>query len=524
MNFSLIRIGFFSLIGITIVVGFSFYVNDRPYWYKPCRSVDIFVSDATGLRRKSPVKSLGLEIGYINEVQLEGEKVLLKVCITAPVRLRPNTKASVKTVGFLGDKILELKPVEMIRSSFFDPGSEKEINSEIKLSQSAIDSRDVGEDFNRQMQREFPQDQVEQEIDLGDQATAQKEVADQPHQPSGRSEPGLFLKMFKALHDFIFPSANANNRKTLTADDEAGIADLISKGEKLVDQLNYLVKDVRKVTSQEDFQSIIKNMNRAVKNFERLVSPESVSVQKLNSAVDHLKSSLMQAEEIMSKVNRGHGTLGKLINDPSLYDEARGAIRSVNLLLGKAGVLKTYVDLRAVNVKAYDDGYRGTVLVRIEPNPTRYYLIGVGNDPRGKIKTRRTEFRDEDGNLINAENRKDIEVDAFLVTAMFGKYLWGFDLRVGVIDNSGGLGIGYWFDKERRYGIHGEFFRRTQEDRIQTRVYGIAHIYKGIYAIAGTDEFKKSEVTQFTKDQVPWFIGAGITFNDEDLKYLLAFR
>ena len=62
----ILRIGIFTAVGVFAIVAFSIYVNDHPYWYRSCNEVKIHVDDATGLRRKSPVKTLGLEIGYIN--------------------------------------------------------------------------------------------------------------------------------------------------------------------------------------------------------------------------------------------------------------------------------------------------------------------------------------------------------------------------------------------------------------------------------------------------------------------------
>ena len=109
-----LRIGIFTCIGVILIVGFSVYVNDHPYWYRPCNEVNIHVDDATGLRRKSPVKTLGLDIGYINQVTLDGERVLVKVCVTGPVKLNAETRAFIRSSGFLGDKFLELKPVDRV--------------------------------------------------------------------------------------------------------------------------------------------------------------------------------------------------------------------------------------------------------------------------------------------------------------------------------------------------------------------------------------------------------------------------
>lgn len=457
----LIRIGFFSLIGISIVVGFSFYVNDKPYWYRKCRNVDIFVSDATGLRRKSPVKTLGLEIGYIDQVELAGEQVLLKICITAPVKLKANTKASIKTVGFLGDKVLELKPVEMDKSSYNNPFSSR------------------------------------------------------------------LMKIAQYSLDFIIPSVYAEEnreiarkRTTLTAQSETELSDLIAKGEKLADQLTLLIRDIRGMTSQKEFKQVVVNMNKTLLHLEKMLRPESKERRIIKDSIRSMERSLRQTEEIISKVNQGKGTLGKLINDPSIYDEAKSAIKSVNLLLGKAGTLKTFVDIGAVNIYAYD-GARGSFKIYIKPNEDRYYMLSASNDPRGKITRTRTEIFDTNENF-SKEDKLVIEEEGILFSLMFGKYFGPLDLRIGLMENTGGIGIGYWFDDNRTIGIHAEFFRRSKHDALTTRVYARAQVFMGLYVTAGVDEFKSRKYGE--RSAVPYWYGAGVYFDDEDLKYLLAFK
>src|SRR5262249_6208201 len=84
------------------------------YWWRPCQLVHIAVEDATGLKTKSPIRSLGLEIGYLNSYELSDSHVDLAICITAPVEVLPATRAYIRGEGFLGDKFVELKPVRYL--------------------------------------------------------------------------------------------------------------------------------------------------------------------------------------------------------------------------------------------------------------------------------------------------------------------------------------------------------------------------------------------------------------------------
>src|SRR5947209_2353242 len=99
-----IKVGLFSLVGLLAVGGITVYVNHRPFWWRPCQLVQISVEDASGLKMKSPIKSLGIEIGYLHSVELAETHVLLGICITAPVEVLPTTKAYLRSDGFLGDK------------------------------------------------------------------------------------------------------------------------------------------------------------------------------------------------------------------------------------------------------------------------------------------------------------------------------------------------------------------------------------------------------------------------------------
>src|SRR3954470_16321293 len=109
-----IKVGVFTLFGLLVIGATTVLVNDRPFFWRPCQLVHINVADATGLKTKSPIRSLGLEIGYLLSVELSESHVDLGICITAPVEVLPETKAFIRGEGFLGDKFVELKPVRYL--------------------------------------------------------------------------------------------------------------------------------------------------------------------------------------------------------------------------------------------------------------------------------------------------------------------------------------------------------------------------------------------------------------------------
>lgn len=73
----------------------------------------LVLPDVDGLIIGSPVKFMGIQVGYIKEIKLYEDKVLLKFIITEKgIQLPLNTVATVEFYGLGGSKSLELYPPE----------------------------------------------------------------------------------------------------------------------------------------------------------------------------------------------------------------------------------------------------------------------------------------------------------------------------------------------------------------------------------------------------------------------------
>jgi phospholipid/cholesterol/gamma-HCH transport system substrate-binding protein len=259
-------------------------------------------------------------------------------------------------------------------------------------------------------------------------------------------------------------------------------------------------------------------------HLEGILRPDGKMMKNVQASMESMKNTMAAAEAVMNKIKEGEGSVGKFINDPSLYDDIRAAIQSVNLLLGKAGLLRTYVDIGAWKIPMYD-GSRGYFKVQIAPNPTRYYLIGISNDPRGRNARTTTTTTTNGGTPTVVVEDKNTE-KGLAITAMFGKYFGPLDLSVGLLEDNGAIGAGYWFDPARRYGIHVDVYSLGTGKPITERVWAKATLYSSFYVQAGIDQWGKYTGLVGGKTKTDWtyFAGAGFYFDDDDLKYLLAFK
>lgn len=96
------------LILVMVSSGIMFFrYNNR----KNLNTYQIFLPDVDGLINGSPVRLLGIQVGYVNQVDIVGEDVYVKFIITEPnVRVPRGSKATVEFSGLGGSKSLEIYP------------------------------------------------------------------------------------------------------------------------------------------------------------------------------------------------------------------------------------------------------------------------------------------------------------------------------------------------------------------------------------------------------------------------------
>lgn len=107
-----------------------------------------------------------------------------------------------------------------------------------------------------------------------------------------------------------------------------GLTQFISDGEKLLFSLNSIAGSVdRLVTGFEknQGQDIFRSIHSSAKNIEGITSTLQSKV-----AQTPLAEATMELQSILKKINQGKGTLGALVNDPGLYDEAKSLLGGMN--------------------------------------------------------------------------------------------------------------------------------------------------------------------------------------------------
>jgi phospholipid/cholesterol/gamma-HCH transport system substrate-binding protein len=203
-------------------------------------------------------------------------------------------------------------------------------------------------------------------------------------------EPGLIGgKQIQIIPDFDDKNL-AVNGDTLKSDVKKGLTDLVAekltplqeKVEKMVVNADLLLKnlnDVLDTKSKENLKSSISNLNEtlagfntAAKNVNTILADnkgkidgtlsnlnkvssdftkisDSLSKANLGQIVKNLEKTLVSVDKIMSEVQSGKGTFGKMIKDESLYNNLDKTSKELELLLQDVRLNPT----RYVNVSVF---------------------------------------------------------------------------------------------------------------------------------------------------------------------------
>ena len=97
----------------------------------------MFLPDVDGLINGSPVKIMGIQVGYVNQLDIVGEDVYVKFVTTEPdIKIPAGSIATVEFSGLGGSKSLEIYPPTSDKNysgKFIIPQSPKRIHDSLGL-------------------------------------------------------------------------------------------------------------------------------------------------------------------------------------------------------------------------------------------------------------------------------------------------------------------------------------------------------------------------------------------------------
>ena len=104
-----VRVGVFVILTAAVIVAGLFWISGSPF-RGPTIRVWGMAANANRIATASPVLLRGVEVGTVDEVTLEAERVILAMTLSSRVQLPADTRGTIQPDGFLGQQLVELTP------------------------------------------------------------------------------------------------------------------------------------------------------------------------------------------------------------------------------------------------------------------------------------------------------------------------------------------------------------------------------------------------------------------------------
>ena len=443
-------------------------------------------SSVAGLDRKAAVRIAGVRVGKVEEISLDGSQAVIALSLDPDVQLHEGAWAQITSLGMLGDKYIEILPGDL-RRPLLPQGAE--LGGEITPSFDDVlrVATEIGDDVK----------EVTEAL-RGSIGGAQGEEAIGEIVANIR-ELTASLKILIAENQ-----ANVNQTTANFAEFSATLRDelprITDKMNLLADQLNGVVGENR-----DDLQA-------SMGNIRELSEKLQVSAENLN--------------QITGKIASGEGSIGKLVNDETTIDNLNetldsieGGVETLNETMGRYKRYRLEVSLRA-EALASTDKSRTAFGFDLWTTEKRFFRIEGVDTPYGRVKTDAqyvtTTFPDGTQDSYFEET---IRVsDKIGINAQVGyRILPDTIVRAGVIESSGGVGVDYSIKLGKRpltLVFEAYDFNREFDEDMHLRV-------EGRYFISPISSSRPGGTTPWSRSKSSVLLGAGITWNDDDVKYSL---
>lgn len=234
-----------------------------------------------GLSNSDEVQVNGLRKGNVSKIGLHGDHVVVDLSLSTDIVLTRDSRVSIRNVGLMGEKVI------------------------------AIDLRTTGEAYAERdtiqglYELGIPEVMAEMGTTIDavtELALELKEIAQVMQKDGNLSET---IKSFRTTSEELSEAVRENRamlRETLV-------------------YLNAASKTAKSLTTDREQQ-----IKRTMDSFER----SAAGLDRLTVRLDSLRTVL---QKVSDKVDRGEGSLGRLVNDPKLYDDAKDSVAQLKALI-----------------------------------------------------------------------------------------------------------------------------------------------------------------------------------------------
>jgi len=271
-------VGVFLILGMICILAALFILTDAAV-FRGRYIVTTTVSDAGGIRRGDPVQMLGVNIGRVQRFKIDPQGVAIRLELEGEYDVPADSTVLLKSSGLLGGMIAEIVPgksTQELKGGAALPGKTEE------------------------------------------------QMMDSVNKLAGEAEQVL-TRVQSVLSDENIESIGSTTRNL-----DAGSAQM----RKLLGDVNVAVNDQRR-----ELRTLSASLQRSAEGFEKIATGPEVeralkqidaATARMDTVMASLEKTSTAVESVMGRLDRGEGTLGKLMRDEELYRNMNAAMLNMN--------------------------------------------------------------------------------------------------------------------------------------------------------------------------------------------------
>jgi phospholipid/cholesterol/gamma-HCH transport system substrate-binding protein len=482
------KVGLFVFIGIILLVYMSLRLGGFRLGREEGYDITVRLDSVAGLDRDASVRIAGVEVGRVKDISLEENKAKLTLRIDPDIKVGKDFTAVLKTQGLLGEKYLELLPGSPDAPVLEEGGEITRVTTYTDMDALITILSDVAKDI--------------------------KKVSESLGAVIGGKEGETTLRnIVKNIEDITFRMNRAIQRNDDKLDRIMTNLDEFSKNLKdetpkiteglkeVADNLNEVIQENR-----DNLKSGVENLKAASHKLEETIDTINRITEEVGPKIGETATTI---GNVAKKLDEGEGTLGKLINDPTVHENLSQTLEGVNEYLDRTEAFRFFIGYRGEYLHDPED-LKSYYSLKIQPREDKYYLLEVVDDPRGD---RETEIITDSSTGTTRE--VTTTTDDLKFSIQIAKRFWDFTLRGGLIENTGGAGVDYNLLDDRLV-LTLEAFDFEKERNPHLKAGATFHLNKYFFLTAGYDDF----ISRVGLDSA--YFGLGFQLEDDDLKFLFS--
>ncbi|MEW5774996.1 MAG: MlaD family protein [Thermodesulfobacteriota bacterium] len=485
-----VKVGLFVFLALAALAYMSLQVGSGLFVRGATYDLAVEFPNVSGLKVAAPVEIAGIEVGKVKDISLDNGQARVTLQIQERYPVRADATAFIRTRGVLGDRYVELAGGSSAAPALADGGR--------------IASTGEGAGMD---------DLLEKVGSIADDiGLVAKSVANVLGGPTGEEDLRLTVKSLRdmsvSLNQLV--QANMESVGAIVANMREFTGDLRSLTGSNRKSIQGMVDNF--AAASEQLKSSLESMNRVMARLDQGQGAlgQLISDPKMG---DDLKQTVASLQSVAEKIDQGKGTLGKLVNDDKTGKELDRALEGLGDYLAKQEQLRTEVDFHSEALTSGD--VKSYLSLKIQPSEDKYYLLGIVDDPKGRTKTTDTTTRTQTGGswVETREHKEETVEEGLKFNAQIAKRWSNVALRGGIFESTGGAAVD-WYLWDDRVSLFLEAFDFDDHDPAHLKAGARLTFLSNFYLTGGVDDFASG------KDRAA-FVGAGLFFTDDDLKYLL---